>query len=417
MSKTTDRSRSDALGRAKYFHFTRPMKTKAELMNMALKHSSLRKRLTSFLVLVSLLMMMPARGYAWSRPGHNVVARIADRMLEESARQGVKNFLNLNADELWKISTWADDVRHVDFDENFQMKQFRPETSQWHFVDIPLFKFGTYDFETDYNEAKDCQPTRYGDCVIRAIIQFEDILRQSAANPKANTNADLMAQLKTATPGTREYFNALNQIETRLKGAEAIKFLVHFIGDLHQPLHTISNCYDAQCTRSDAGGNRVNVRLKWPGYLWDLKNPSTQAEKMTNLHSVWDGDLVERDIQQLIKSKKLNPKDNSREAREEAYAEWLVKNIQPPATEANSMDVVGWTRNTHQQAVQAYSPVVSRLKASKKYQLDEKEVIDLDDQYFNDNIENGVRRQLVLAGIRLARVLNTTLVKPQQTAP
>jgi hypothetical protein len=292
------------------------------------------------------------------------------------------------------------------------MKQFRPETSQWHFVDIPLFKFGTYDFESEYDEAKDCRPTRYGDCAIRAIVQFEDILRESAANPKWNTNADLMAQLKATPAGTREHFNILNQVEARLKGAEAIKFLVHFIGDLHQPLHTISNCYDAQCTSSDAGGNKVSVRLKWTGYVWD-RNAQTQTDKMTNLHSTWDGDFVERDIQQLIKSKKITPKDNSREAREEAYAEWLMKNIQPPAAEANLPDVVGWTRKTHQQAVQAYAPVVAKLKAAKKYQLDDKEVIDLDDKYFDDNIENGVRRQLVLAGIRLARVLNATLVKPQ----
>jgi hypothetical protein len=385
-------------------------------MNMASKNSSPRGSLTRLLLLSLLLTMMPAQGFAWSRPGHNVVARIADKMLEENARQCIRNFLNLNADELWKISTWADDVRHVDFDENFQMKQFRPETSQWHFVDIPLFKFGTYDFESEYDEARDCQPTRAGDCAIRAIVQFEDLLRESAANPKWNTNADLMAQLKTRTAGTRDYFNILNQFEARLKGAEAIKFLVHFIGDLHQPLHTISNCYDARCTGSDAGGNKVNVRLKWTGYVWD-KNAATPTEKMTNLHSTWDGDFVERDIQQLIKNRKINPQDSSREAREEAYAGWLVKNIQPTAAETGLMDVVGWARKTHQQAVRAYGPVVAKLKAARKHQLDDKEVIELDDKYFDDNIENGVRRQLVLAGVRLARVLNATLVKPQPGAP
>lgn len=380
---------------------------------MIAKNICLRRSLTSFALLLSLLTMMPARSLAWSRPGHHIVARIADRMLEENARQGIKNFLNLNVDELWKISAWADDVRHLDFDENFQMKQFRPETTQWHFVDIPLFKFGTYDFETDYNEARDCRETRYGDCGIRAIAQFEDILRQTALNPKLNNGADLMAQLKTAAAGSREYFSILNQMEARLKGADALKFLVHFIGDLHQPLHTIANCYDADCTRNDAGGNRVNVRLKWPGYVWD-KNGAAPADKLTNLHSVWDGDLVERDIQQLIKAKKISPKDSSKDAQEEAYAEWLMKNIRPPAAEADSLDVVVWTRNTHRQALQAYGPVVARLKAAKKFQLDDKEVVDLDDKYFDDNIENGVRRQLLLAGIRLARVLNAALVKPQQ---
>jgi hypothetical protein len=94
-----------------------------------------------------------------------------------------------------------------------------------------------------------------------------------------------------------------------------------------------------------------------------------------------------------------------------------MKNIQPPAAEASLMDVVAWTRETHQQALRAYGPVVAKLKAAKKYQLDDKEVIELDDKYFDDNIENGVRMQLVLAGMRLARVLNATLVKPQQGAP
>ncbi len=376
------------------------------------KRSALHRRLTSLLVLLSLMAVLPARASAWSRPGHNVVARIAGRMLEETARRDVKNFLSLDAEELWRISTWADDVRHVDFDESFQMKQFRPETTQWHFVDIPLFKSGSFDFETDYAEARDCAVTRYGDCAIRAIQQFEEIMRQSAADPKANTDADLMAQLKATPRATRDYFNILNQIEARTKGADALRFLVHFIGDLHQPLHAISNCYNADCSDSDAGGNRVSVLLKWTGYVWDEK-AGMPTEKKTNLHSTWDGDFVERDIQQLIKSGKIKPKDNSREAREAAYAEWLVQNIKPPAAEANSTDIVAWAKETHRQALEAYSPVVARLKAAKKHQLGDKDVIELDDKYFNDNVENGVRRQLVLAGLRLAKVLNQALVKPQ----
>jgi hypothetical protein len=114
-------------------------------------------------------------------------------------------------------SNWADEIREQ-----------RPETRRWHFVDIPLDTLG-------YDAQRDCEQ---GDCVVAQIERDRRIL----ANRKL--------------PAT-----------TR---AEALRFLVHFVADVHQPLHAEDN--------DDHGGNAVRVYL--------------QGQR-TNLHHIWDVNVVE----------------------------------------------------------------------------------------------------------------------------
>ena len=113
-------------------------------------------------------------------------------------------------------STWADEVR-----------PHRPQTAPWHFVDIPIGSRG-------YDAARDC---KNDDCVVAQIEHERAIL----ADPK------LIAPVR----------------------AEALRFLIHFVGDIHQPLHASDN--------ADRGGNEVKVVL---------------GRKHTNLHAVWDVDIV-----------------------------------------------------------------------------------------------------------------------------
>lgn len=88
------------------------------------------------------------------------------------------------------------------------------------------------------------------------------------------TTTDLKKLLDNPASEGEHLFFALNQLTTRLNkdrnDAEALKFLVHFIGDLHQPMHL--------GREADKGGNRVE--MNWFG-------------RKTNLHSVWDGSIVE----------------------------------------------------------------------------------------------------------------------------
>ena len=88
------------------------------------------------------------------------------------------------------------------------------------------------------------------------------------------TSADLKKLLVNPKAEGEHLFFALDTLTTRLKkhgnDAEALKFLVHFVGDLHQPMHL--------GRVEDKGGNKVD--FNWFG-------------RKTNLHSVWDGSLME----------------------------------------------------------------------------------------------------------------------------
>jgi hypothetical protein len=106
---------------------------------------------------------------------------------------------------LVSVSAWADTVR----------KTPMPETYNWHFVDIPV--------DADppkYVAARDCKPAAGGDCIVAALEREVAVLKDPHAAPRTR--------------------------------AEALKFLTHLVGDLHQPLH----CAERD---GDAGGNGVPV--------------------------------------------------------------------------------------------------------------------------------------------------------------
>jgi hypothetical protein len=165
------------------------------------------------------LLLVPMLGFGWGKTGHRVVGQIAQNHLSPKAARAVHELLG--ADSLAEVSNWADEVRS---DPAF--KKYDP----WHYVNVPDGQ--TYD-AMEKNPAGD---------IIVALKRFEATLRNPAA-PK----------------------------EERV---QALKFMVHMIGDLHQPLHAGK--------RDDLGGNRVTVH-------W-FRNPES-----TNLHTVWDDFLIEQE--------------------------------------------------------------------------------------------------------------------------
>lgn len=182
-------------------------------MNRMLRE--LVRALTASILCISLLG--PATAWAWGREGHRIVALIAADRLTPRARAGVAALLGPDVrGEMEAVSTWADEIRDQ-----------RPETARWHYVDIEITSPG-------YDAARDCPG---GNCVVAQIAR----------------NERLVADTRLAKPAR----------------AEALRFLIHFVGDLHQPLH----CAD----HHDRGGNSVRVKL---------------GGEETNLHSVWDTAIV-----------------------------------------------------------------------------------------------------------------------------
>jgi hypothetical protein len=198
----------------------------------------------AFLSLLS-AVIAPAPARAWGCKGHQVVALLAEKRLTPHAREMVKKILagspidpNLSryckeggVDAMADASTWPDDIRSQ-----------RPDTAPWHYVDIPL---GT----TVRDVEKFCDPKQ--GCVTSAIRDELATLRSTDTDPQ--------------------------------KKADALRFLIHFVGDLHQPLHAVSN--------NDLGGNCVP--LAFFDEVPQLRNQQLEIYS-PNLHAVWDTNILER---------------------------------------------------------------------------------------------------------------------------
>lgn len=155
--------------------------------------------------------------FGWGCPAHKLTGRIAAARLNATAAAAVNELLD--GDSLADVACWADEIR-----------PFHPETKRWHYVDIPRRA-------SSYVPSRDCALTEQGDCLLAALERATSTLRRPDAG--------------------------------RSERAEALRYLVHFAGDLHQPLH----CADDD----DHGGNGVAVVFN---------------RTATNLHALWDTALL-----------------------------------------------------------------------------------------------------------------------------
>lgn len=270
--------------------------------------SGLRRREGPALLLA--LLLAPALGgkaLAWGVSGHAIVAEIAQRHLSPRAAEKVRELLGGNA-SLASIAGWADDIALL-----------RPETFNLHFVNIPYAA-------TRYDPARDCRASPKGDCVVAAVERYETALADAALP---------LAQRR-----------------------EALKFLVHFVADAHQPLH----CIDRD---GDGGGNRT---------------PVTFFGVATTLHMVWDVSIIER-------------RSYDWGAQVAALETWIAGQN---AKTLGAGTAAEWAMESHRAAVDVAYAVPADGVLGEDYYRRARPVVE---------------RRLALAGIRLARLLNTSLEK------
>jgi hypothetical protein len=246
------------------------------------------------LVLSPLLLLFPHPAFPWGSIGHRVVGRIAESHLSEAAARGVAAILG--AESLAQAATWPDEIRS---DPAWDRAQF------WHFVSLD-------DGETYETAAKDLR----GD-VVEAICRFTKVLQdpQAAAEDKV----------------------------------EALRFLVHFVGDVHQPLHV--------GRRADRGGNEVLV---------------TWFDKKTSLHVVWD--------EKIIEAEKLSFSE---------LAEFIDHPTPAEIRTWQAASVLDWVRESMEVRARVYAIGNAKLEYLYAYQ--------------NAPL---VKRRLLQAGVRLAGRLN-----------
>lgn len=232
--------------------------------------------------------------FGWGQTGHRVTGLIAERHLNAKAKQKIKQLLG--QESLAMVSTWMDDVRS---DSNYN------HTHDWHWVTIETGQ--TYD--------------------------------ESKKNPKGDvimTIERLITELKS------------RKLD-RAKEIEALKMLVHLIGDIHQPLHV--GCCD------DQGGNKVHV--KWFG-------------ANSNLHSVWDSGMI----------------DGTRLSYTE-LADWLGTPDAAVVKTWQAANVRDWAGESMSFRTQVYDTGNGSLGYQYQY------------KYFSI-----AKERMLMAGVRLAGVLN-----------
>jgi hypothetical protein len=282
-------------------------------------------------VLCGLLALLPAQGAtAWGPEGHRMVGDIADRFLAAETRAQIGKLLELDrtADgqpsgrhTLGEVANWADEIKDTEWGRR---------RASWHYDDVPLCEAAEY--------SKYC---RGGRCASAQLARQIEILGNGRARPEQRNGA--------------------------------LKWVVHLVGDLHQPLHAAN--------RGDRGGNRVQV-----SFFGERDNPPYGA---LNLHAIWDVSMVRR----LVADR----------GGERAIVSAPIANGNRDAWEKGSIS--DWTVESHRIARDAVYPLLP-VAASCSSKI--VEVVAIDQTYYAKAAPL-IEIQIKKAGVRLARVLNETL--------
>ncbi len=236
---------------------------------------------------------------AWGSDGHRIVANIAEFNLEPKVFSKIRSEFNIK--HLTNVAVWADDKK---------IKRARPIVL--HYTNIAKSK-------RIYDQARDCPEKK---CATEKVKEFISILK--------------------------------NKTFSWIKRFQALKFLVHLVADVHQPMH-IGNA-------EDRGGNEIVLNI---------------GEETTNLHALWD--------HFLLPPHKNNLRSLSRKLNNESLQEQKVKWMQGA--------VVDWTNESRALVLDFGYPVDFEFQrtVSKEYIKQGRKI---------------VREQLCKAGIRLSYILN-----------
>jgi len=249
-----------------------------------------------FLILFLSTTIIIASNPPWGQTGHRTTGKIAENHLTRKAKRQINELLK--GESLAFVSTFGDEIKS---------EKIYNEFYTWHYINMPL--------DSQY---EDSEKNPEGD-LVTGINKCISILKN-----KNSSQEDKIFYLK---------------------------MLVHFIGDLHQPMHI--------GRKEDKGGNTIQVQ--WFG-------------NGSNLHRVWDTDMIED-----WKMSYLELADNTEE-----LSKLQIKSIQKGT-------ITDWVNDTHKLSEIAYASVNTGEKLRYRYSYD----------HFKT-----VRKQLQKGGIRLAKVLN-----------
>jgi S1/P1 Nuclease len=270
---------------------------------------------------------------------HKTIADVAHKFLTPTAKEAVRKLLKkIGKENLSDIAAWADEIKptssHLpnDIDTQKFLKDF-PTTNEWHFVNLPV------------------NATAYDTTVYAAFTREDDVVHIAV-----------------------ECINILMDKSTKFSKLNALRWITHLVGDMHQPLHLACSYIDASGTKpklvlekeeilnknllqkSDRGGNKILL----------MTSAGTGGKA---LHSYWDTTLpaIDDDFShapydppppiaknKLITLPALWVGDNVQFAKE-AYKGLTVKS--KDAKQPTKVDVT-WSKSTYDKRC---VPIVKRL--------------------------------------------------------
>jgi hypothetical protein len=314
-------------------------------------------------------ILIPSTSWAWGCVGHQVVALIASQNLNPAAAAKVADLLSdaqygdfqrfcspTKLGNMAYFATWADDARN---DSN----------AGWHFWDIPLAVHSA------------SMPT-YCDqgCVVSALQNQVRILQDSS--------------------------------KSRSDQQQALMFIIHFVGDAHQPMHIVDN--------GDRGGNCVPVSFKFTGLSATTregkdKDGNPNGSYSPNLHAIWDANIIET---MTGKEDKTNRDQLTKAFAKSVAAKYSqqIKSLSGKKVDFDT-DFQVWALAAHRLAQpNSYNklptaipvdPHPATLKSCKGVSDGFVGLHETAQGAFITNAQSVIKQQLALGGARLAATLNT----------
>jgi hypothetical protein len=314
------------------------------------------------LALVSAVCLFASpSAFGWGCKGHQTIALIAKKYLTPEATKLANEMLAIDpgrpipsfavcstagVDSYAAGATWADAVRQKGLDDG------------WHYVDVP--RGGDQSMISTV-----C--AKSPSCVVNAIHAQMAVLEDSSADPKLR--------------------------------AAALRYILHFAGDIHQPLHCTTN--------GDRGANCVPITFFKNKPSPSKTNPDDYSP---NLHGIWDTQMVEKDMTAMSAANVQAYADALDTAYKTQIAVWQLEPISPE----------DWAWDSHQHAEDiAYGDLPKLIPIDPHPDAD---LITCSDnnrvgnrmfhkhlklgQPYQDDASDVIRERLAMAGIRLALLLN-----------
>jgi S1/P1 Nuclease len=326
--------------------------------------------------------LLPSRAYAWGATGHRTVAEIAMWRLQKlkatNALRQIEQLLKSKPTTIEAAAVWPDGIRSTPGYEY---------TTNLHWVSIPKEK-------ERFDRATQCRPSAQvpeGDCVIGGLEHFRKVLIDPASSAAARL--------------------------------DALSFIVHFIGDMHQPLHATEDVtfQNYQGKTGDQGGN-LKIIFYLDEAVWNALDEQScardieacsyidfqGARRKRNLHAAWDSYLIETMLDGIRIKDEKKTRDEVFKLREQKYTETLERAIgNLSAREIAAMESgepSKWAEEAHALATEY---VYCLPPPRRKQNVADKQFYDhyfVSQSYQAANIKR-IDTQLMRAGLRLAAYL------------